>query len=65
MAITAHYMVRDKNGLLMLKSQLIAFRHMEGSHSGANIADVFLKVIDELGIAHKVCLFLIGNNNFY
>ena len=27
---------------------------MEGSHSGGNIADNFLKVIDELGIAHKV-----------
>jgi hypothetical protein len=59
MAITAHYMARDlKNGCLVLKSQLIAFRLMEGSHTGANIANTFLKVVDELGIAHKVCLFL-------
>jgi len=55
MAITAHYMTRHlKNGSLILRSKLIAFRHMEGSHSGGNIADNFLKVIDELGIAHKV-----------
>lgn len=65
MAITTHYMTKDGNNLLTFKSQLIAFPHMERSHSDANIVDAFLKVINELGIAYKVCLFLIYSNNFY
>ena len=56
MAITAHYMFREKTGQLEYRCGLIAFQHVEGSHSGVNLAMHFFKIIDGLGVAHKVCL---------
>jgi hypothetical protein len=57
MAITAHYCLEADIGgkkKLTLRSHLIAFRHLEGSHTGQNIAKVFLGVLKEFNIAHKV-----------
>ena len=42
MAVTAHYMFCRKTDV-------------EGSHLGVNLAMHFFKVIDGLGVAHKVC----------
>ncbi|KAL1732077.1 hypothetical protein EV714DRAFT_190131, partial [Schizophyllum commune] len=53
MAVTAHYMARDKNGSDVLRSTLIAFRYLPCSHTGKNIADAFMSVLDDLKICHK------------
>jgi hypothetical protein len=59
MAITAHYMAKMPNtGTLVLKSQLIAFRRLQGSHTGENIGKVFVSVVKEIGCLHKVCLWI-------
>lgn len=54
LAITAHYIVKDANGHLVLKTRLVAFRRMEGSHTGQNIGQLFVQVLKEIGCLHKV-----------
>jgi len=59
MAITAHYMVHIPKGG-QIKPQLdyccglVAFRFVEGSHTGVNLAINFFTVLDEYGITNKV-----------
>ncbi len=56
MAITAHYMMRLSNGRLVLRSDLVAFRGLDESHTGVNIAKVFLQVVEEIGCINKIRL---------
>jgi phosphoribosylcarboxyaminoimidazole (NCAIR) mutase len=56
MAVTAHFMMKNEKGQLEYRSHLVAFRHVLGSHSGEHLAQEFFKIIDELGISHKVCI---------
>lgn len=60
MAITAHYMMKDAAGHLTMKSCLIAFRQVWGSHDGPNMAKSFLSVLEELGISDRVCVSCIS-----
>ncbi len=53
MAITVHYIIRSRRGLEYC-TDLLAFRYVEGSHIGINLADHFLRVLDEFEIASKV-----------
>lgn len=55
--MTAHYMTYNAHGELELRSELIAFRHMPGSHTGAEIAKVMVGILKDVGIAHKVICF--------
>ncbi|KEP45315.1 putative transposase, partial [Rhizoctonia solani 123E] len=57
MAVTAHYI--DQNGLL--KDHLIAFRKIDGVHSGANLADAMYKILRQSGIAYKVGYITLDN----
>lgn len=56
MAITAHYLFFEDSGELTLCSQLLAFRWVPGSHAGVLLGDVFVQVLDPLGLLMKVCL---------
>lgn len=55
LAITGHYLARSARGDLILKSDLLAFRKLEGSHSGVNLGKAFVQILKEVGIIHKVC----------
>lgn len=57
LAITAHYIIKDSNGNLVLKTQLVAFRRLQGSHTGENLGKVFVQVMKEIGCLHKVSAF--------
>lgn len=37
-----------------LKSELIGFRKLEGAHSGVNLGKVYVQILREAGILHKV-----------
>jgi hypothetical protein len=51
LGVTAHFVVRDGlDGQLVLRSGLLAFRHIQGSHTGANLASVLYKIIKDAGI---------------
>ena len=56
LAITAHYYIQDEIGRWKKCSHLVAFQHVQGKHSGANMASYFIRVLGELGIMHKVNL---------
>ena len=63
MATTAHWIeattVATATGTqyhLNLCSDLIGFTFLEGSHTGENLADEFILVLDRLEIAHKVSI---------
>ena len=63
MAITAHYMLRDDKGQLVYKTSLIAFRYIEGSHSGEHLGQEYLKITDALEITHKVAFSCFVSSN--
>ncbi|CAH1763824.1 8132_t:CDS:2, partial [Entrophospora sp. SA101] len=50
LGITAHWISKDWE----LKSILLDFCHLEGSHSGENMSEVFFKVLKEFGILTKI-----------
>lgn len=64
LAITGHYLSRLPNDDIVLKSELLAFRKLEGSHTGANLGKVFVKVLKEVGILHKVRSILSSNSAY-
>lgn len=60
LAATAHFIVRMLDGSdsrLILRSGLLAFRHVHGSHTGENLAHVLHKVIKDAGIEQRVHQF--------
>ena len=55
MCITAHWIARSKRShTLELKSTLIAFHHVSGTHDGVNLACTILKLLDRAGVTAKV-----------
>lgn len=52
LSVTAHYIdaPADKPQEWELKSNQLAFRYIEGNHSGANIGHILMEVIDEYGV---------------
>jgi len=61
MAIMAHWIeaksVPTAEGLhyiLKLRSELIAFHHLEGRHSGSHLADTFIQILEKYKVAKKV-----------
>ncbi|KAF5383852.1 hypothetical protein D9615_003798 [Tricholomella constricta] len=60
MAVTAHFYIRE-NGRLVLRTYLVAFRHVSGSHSGVNLANALIGILDELGVAYKLALITMDN----
>lgn len=57
MGVTIHYTAKDARGNLVLKSQLVAFRQLEGSHTGENVGKVFVQIMKDIGCLHKVNSF--------
>ena len=64
MAVTAHWLqkasLQPSESLqpkLTLRSDLIGFVHIPGSHSGVRLAEIFVYVLDhiKLGNSKKVC----------
>ncbi|KAG8821310.1 hypothetical protein FRC17_009861 [Serendipita sp. 399] len=60
MAITAHFIVRNHNCLEM-RARLVAFRKIEGEHSGANMARHMAQVLHELKLTRTVGQITLDN----
>jgi len=56
LSVTAHYIDSpvDKPQEWVLRSDQLAFAHIEGNHSGANIGRILIETIDNYGIRSKV-----------
>jgi hypothetical protein len=57
LAVTSHYIVApsDNPGSWRLASDVVAFEHVPGAHTGANLASVIACVVDRFGFRSKVC----------
>ena len=60
MAVTAHW-VANENGHMVLRSALVAFRHLRGNHTGAHIAAELYKIIDSIGCLDKISMITLDN----
>ena len=57
LALTSHWISQDKStGHLALKSALIAFHHIKKKHTGVNMADTILELLDRASVTLKVRL---------
>jgi hypothetical protein len=56
LAITAHYVdaLSDQPLEWELKSKLLGFEELQGSHTGANVAVKIIEVLDQYDIRNKV-----------
>lgn len=59
MGVTAHFIARSPLNVLTLETRLVAFRVLHGSHTGNNLANEFLRVIEEIECLNKVCYIVI------
>ncbi|PPR04216.1 hypothetical protein CVT24_013300 [Panaeolus cyanescens] len=53
MGITAHFIVKVLK-TYTLRNELIAFRHIKGTHSGANIGKEMYNILENVGITNKL-----------
>lgn len=54
MAVTIHFLKRDNHGNLIMVSRLLAFRFIEGTHTGENLAQNFFGILKSYGILKSV-----------
>jgi hypothetical protein len=54
LAVTAHWISQDQSGRLALESALIGFQRVHGSHTGKNVAQYLLEILDRADISLKV-----------
>ena len=54
LAVTSHWIAREGNSLV-LKAALIGFHRITKVHTGKNIADAILSLMDRANITSKVC----------
>ena len=54
LAITSHWISQDANNNLSLKAALIGFMHLTKGHTGKNITEAILSLIDRAGVTYKV-----------
>lgn len=58
LAITAHWIAKvEGTTALELKSALIAFQRIHGTHDGVSLSKVILELLDRAGVTVKVSLF--------
>lgn len=58
MAVTAHWIAREKHSLaLVLKAALIAFHHIPGSHTGIFLAGEMIKLLDRAEVTENVSAY--------
>ena len=61
MAVTGHWIetkivhtAKGPHHILKLHSELIAFHHLEGRHSGSHLAETFVSVLERYKVTKKV-----------
>ena len=55
LVLTAHWISKGSDtSMLKLKTALIAFHHVPGSHTGEYLGEKIFKLLDQANILHKV-----------
>jgi hypothetical protein len=61
---TAHFCAYSSDGKrLVVKSRLVAFRHVSRMHDGVSLAKVFVGILKELGALNKVGMVTLDNSS--
>ena len=58
LAITAHWIAKDGTSPLQMKTALIAFHRIHGSHDGKSLASTVLALLDRAEVTVKVYFLL-------
>src|SRR5579871_1152334 len=58
LGVAAHFI--DKSG--KRRTTILALRHLEGMHSGENMAGVLLQIFNEYGIQNRIGYFMADNH---
>lgn len=53
-AVTGHWIEEPQTGVWELKSALLGFVRLNTSHDGRRLGGALFKIVDRLGISHKV-----------
>ncbi|KAL1738946.1 ribonuclease H-like domain-containing protein, partial [Schizophyllum fasciatum] len=61
LAVTAHYIHTTPAGQDVLKARLVAFHHLEGSHTGENMGRAFISIVEKLGCMAKISSITLDN----
>ncbi|GLB45625.1 hypothetical protein LshimejAT787_2500170 [Lyophyllum shimeji] len=56
-----HFMSFGINGQVTMTTRLVAFHYVPGSHSGQNLAKVFVAILKELGIFNRIGMVTLDN----
>ena len=54
-AVTGHWIEESSKGVWTLQSALLGFTHIPYAHTGKRLGQVLYKVLERVGITHKVC----------
>jgi hypothetical protein len=55
-AVTGHWIEENSPTAWVCKSALLGFTKVNNAHNGKRLGGALFKVLDRVGIAHKVCL---------
>ena len=58
-AVTGHWIQEDEPTRWECKSALLGFTKLNNAHNGKRLCGALFKVLDRIGIAHKVILLLV------
>ena len=58
-AVTAHWIAETAPHVWMQRSALLGFTKMNTAHDGVRLARALYRVVERVGITHKVCVWLL------
>lgn len=56
-AVSGHWVEEPSPGVWKVESALLGFTRLNNSHNGRRLGQALFKIVDRLGIAHKVTLY--------
>lgn len=55
-AVTGHWIEESRQGVWEIRSALLGFTRLNNAHNGRRLGGALFKIVDRLGIAHRVCV---------
>jgi hypothetical protein len=55
-AVTGHWIEESRSGVWEIHSALLGFTKLNNAHNGRRLGGALFKIVDRLGIAHRVCV---------
>ena len=62
-AVSGHWIEEPSPGVWKLESALLGFTKLNNSHNGRRLGQTLFKIVDRLGIAHKVMTYYLYHSS--